>query len=48
MIRFLINQDIVEIDEARADLTLLQYIREYRKTLVLKKGALLAIAEHAL
>jgi xanthine dehydrogenase small subunit len=38
MIRFLINQDIVEIDEARADLTLLQYIREYRKNTGTKEG----------
>lgn len=38
MIRFLINQDIVELDEARADLTLLQYIREYRKNTGTKEG----------
>ncbi len=38
MIRFLINQDIVELNEARADLTLLQYIREYRKNTGTKEG----------
>lgn len=38
MIRFLINQDIVEIDEARADLTLLQFIREHRSQTGTKEG----------
>lgn len=38
MIRFLINHDIVEIEEARADLTLLQYIREHREQTGTKEG----------
>ena len=38
MIRFLINNDIVEINEARADLTLLQFIREHRKQTGTKEG----------
>lgn len=38
MIRFLINQDTVELEEARADLTLLQYIREHRKKTGTKEG----------
>ncbi len=38
MIRFLINQEHVEIDNARADLTLLQYIREYKKQTGTKEG----------
>lgn len=38
MIRFLINNDIVELNEARADLTLLQFIREHRKKTGTKEG----------
>ncbi len=38
MIRFLINKDIVELEEARADLTLLQFIREHRKKTGTKEG----------
>ena len=38
MIRFLINNDVVEITEARADLTLLQFIREHRKKTGTKEG----------
>lgn len=38
MIRFLVNNDIVEINEARADLTLLQFIREHRKQTGTKEG----------
>jgi len=38
MIRFLIDNDIVEINEARADLTLLQFIREHRKKTGTKEG----------
>ena len=38
MIRFLINNDVVEINEARADLTLLQFIREHRKKTGTKEG----------
>ena len=38
MIRFLINNDVVELNEARADLTLLQFIREHRKKTGTKEG----------
>ena len=38
MIRFLINNDVVELSEARADLTLLQFIREHRKKTGTKEG----------
>ncbi len=38
MIRFLIDQDIVELNNTRADLTLLQYIREHRKKTGTKEG----------
>lgn len=38
MIRFLINQESVEIDDVRADLTLLQFIREYRHKTGTKEG----------
>ncbi|WP_394220730.1 xanthine dehydrogenase small subunit [Alteromonas gracilis] len=38
MIRFLINNDFVELNEARADLTLLQFIREHRKKTGTKEG----------
>ena len=38
MIRFLINQESVEIEDVRADLTLLQFIREYRHKTGTKEG----------
>ncbi len=38
MIRFLINKDLIELDEARADLTLLQFLREHRKLTGTKEG----------
>jgi len=38
MIRFLINEETVEIDEVRADLTLLQFIREHRRLSGTKEG----------
>ncbi|HAM20172.1 MAG TPA: xanthine dehydrogenase small subunit, partial [Alteromonas macleodii] len=38
MIRFRINNDVVELNEARADLTLLQFIREHRKKTGTKEG----------
>lgn len=38
MIRFLINEETVEIDEVRADLTLLQFIREHRQLSGTKEG----------
>lgn len=38
MIRFLINKDLIELDDARADLTLLQFLREHRKLTGTKEG----------
>ena len=38
MIRFLINQQIVELDTTRADLTLLQFLREHKKLTGTKEG----------
>ena len=38
MIRFLINEETVELDEVRADLTLLQFIREHRRLSGTKEG----------
>jgi xanthine dehydrogenase small subunit len=38
MIRFLINQESVELDDIKADLTLLQFIREYRHKTGTKEG----------
>lgn len=38
MIRFLINQQLVELDDTRADLTLLQFLREHRKLTGTKEG----------
>ncbi|AJP43631.1 (2Fe-2S)-binding protein [Alteromonas australica] len=38
MIRFLINKDLIELDDTRADLTLLQFLREHRKLTGTKEG----------
>ncbi|MGQ8366727.1 xanthine dehydrogenase small subunit [Glaciecola sp. 1036] len=38
MIRFLLNKDIVELPDYPTDLTVLQYLREYRKTTGTKEG----------
>ncbi|NDV89914.1 xanthine dehydrogenase small subunit [Alteromonas sp. 345S023] len=38
MIRFLINQELVTLSDSRADLTLLQFIREHRKLTGTKEG----------
>jgi len=38
MIRFLINQQLVEVENTRADLTLLQFLREHRKLTGTKEG----------
>ena len=38
MIRFLINQQVVELDTTRADLTLLQFLREHKKLTGTKEG----------
>ena len=46
MIRFLINNDVVELNEARADLTLLQFIREHRKKQAQKKAVQQETAVH--
>lgn len=38
MIRFLVNQELVALRDSRADLTLLQFIREHRKLTGTKEG----------